>query len=159
ITDVHKNVEDFFYINIDRSTKQSRNYFRIVPPSEEIPLFSNYVTSTDSFRIEHQDTSLKKLIVHYYHRNFPMAPPPFSFDYYELLNYNPDSTFTIEINEGRIFSFPAEGFYHIQKDTSVKSGFTIYRFHPDFPDLTSPEELLEPIRYLTSRKEFDEMRS
>lgn len=159
VTDIHKNVTDFFYINVDRSSKQSRNYFRIVSPSEEIPFFTYNLSLTDSFRIEHQDTSFKKLIVHYYHRNFPIAPPPFSFDYHESFNYKPDSTFTIEINEGKIFSFPAEGFYHIQKDTSIKSGLTIFRFHHNFPELTSPEQLLEPIRYLTSRKEFDEMTS
>ena len=158
ITDVNKSITDIFYLNVDRSTEQSRNYFRVASPNEEVPFFSYQISATDSFRILHKDTSFKNLTVHYYHRNFPLAAPPFSFDYHESFDYKPDSIFAIEIGEGKIFSFPGEGFYHVQKDTTIKPGLTLFRFHSDFPDLTNPEQLLEPIRYLTTRREFEEMK-
>src|SRR5258706_1030474 len=159
ISDVSKNITDIFYFNVDRSTEQSRNYFRVAPLHDETPFFSYGISPADSFRILHKDTSFKNLIVHYYHRDFPLAAPPFSFDYHESFDYKSDSIFTIEIGEGKIFSFLGEGFYHIQKDTTVKSGLTLFRFYPDFPNLTNPEQLLAPIRYLTARREFDDMKS
>ena len=159
ITDVHKNVTDIFYVNVDRSTEQSRNYFNVISPNDSMPVFSYQLAATDSFRIIYKDTLPQHLFVQYYHRDFPLAATPFSFDYHESFDYKPDSTFTIETGSGKIFSFPSEGFYHIQKDTNVKQGLTLFRFHPAFPDLTTPEQLLEPIRYLTTRREFEEMQA
>lgn len=159
VTDVNKNVTDIFYLNVDRSTNQSRHSFLIVPPDEDIPLFSYYVSPLDTFRIIHRDSSLKHFNVNYYNRNFPLAAPPFSFDFHEAFDYKPDSTFTIEIGSEKEINFQAEGFYHIQLDTGIKSGLTMFCFHADFPELTTPEQLLEPIRYLTTRREFDEMKS
>lgn len=159
ITDINKNVTDFFYINVDRSTNQSRNYFKLVPLNDETSLFTNRVSATDSFKIIHKDSLFRNLIVNYYHREFPLSTPPFSFDYRESFDYKPDSVFNIEISDEKVFCFPAEGFYHIRKDTSIKQGFTIFRYHADFPNLTNPEQLLEPIRYLTTRSEYDEMKS
>jgi GWxTD domain-containing protein len=159
VTDAHKNVADIFYVNVDRSTEQSRNYFNIFSDNEEMPVFSYDISATDSFRIIYKDTSAQKLFVQYYHRDFPLAAPPFSFDFHESFDYKPDSVFTIETGNEKIFSFTAEGFYHLQKDTNIKSGLTLYRFYPNFPDLTAPEQLLEPIRYLTTRREFDEMKA
>ena len=159
ITDLNKNVSDIFYVNVDRSVDQSRNYFRVTPLNEEVPLFTYRLSAKDSFTIVHMDTSLEDFNVNYYNRNFPLAAPPFSFDHHESFNYRPDSIFKITIGPEEALNFQDEGFYHIQKDTTIKPGLTLFRFHPDFPELTSPEQLLEPIRYLTTRKEFDEMKS
>lgn len=159
ITDMNKNVTDAFYVHLDRSVIQNRNYFHVLPLNEDIPLFGYRISSTDSFRIIHRDTSLKNFTVHYYHRDFPLAAPPFSFDHRESFDYTPDSAFNIETGTEQALYFASEGFYHVQKDTGIKQGLTLFRFHPDFPELTSPEQLMEPIRYLTTRKEFDEMKS
>ena len=54
---------------------------------------------------------------------------------------------------------PKEGFYHLQIDTTVKEGFTIYRYGTTFPNVTTPTQMLESVRYLTSKREYEEMKS
>jgi hypothetical protein len=93
ITDINKNVFDIFYLHVDRSTPQSRNYFNVVSAEDGTPVFS-YILSADSFQIIHKDTSFKNLFVQYYHRDFPLSAPPFSFDYHESFDYKPDSIFS-----------------------------------------------------------------
>ena len=51
------------------------------------------------------------------------------------------------------------GIYHFQYDTLVKEGLTVFRFEEDFPRLTAAESLIESIRFLTTREEYDKIRS
>ncbi|MCU0371130.1 MAG: GWxTD domain-containing protein, partial [Bacteroidales bacterium] len=51
------------------------------------------------------------------------------------------------------------GFYHFRTDTASREGLTLFRFHEGFPDITTAEELRYPLRYITTRKEFDSLMS
>ena len=159
IIDLNKNVTDIFYISVDRSSSQSRNSFLVTEENDSVPLFRNFISASDSFQIFCSDKSSAKLHVNYYHRNFPLAAPPFSFDYYPSFDYLPDSVFTIDISNHPALCFSREGFYHIQKDTSSRTGLTLLRLSDDFPELTSPRQLIESIRYLMTRKEFEELKN
>jgi GWxTD domain-containing protein len=158
ISDVNKNVTDIFYLNVDRSSRQSRNAFLLMT-ADSVPLFRNFISATDSFRIISHDKSNSQLRVHYYHRDFPLAAPPFSFDFYPSFDYIPDSIFFIDVSSLNEFCFPREGMYHLQKDSLSKDGLTLLRLHEDFPEQTKPEKLIESIRYLMARREFEELKS
>jgi GWxTD domain-containing protein len=62
-------------------------------------------------------------------------------------------------NDTMGFIFNKPGFYHIQSDTSTKDGLTLFRFNDDFPYIKKPAQLLLPLRYLTSKQEYDAMDS
>ena len=74
-------------------------------------------------------------------------------------NYKADSVFTIESGNTAKYVFHEEGIYHLQLDSSNHEGSTIYRFSSGFPAITTPEALLNPLRYITTRKEFEEYHS
>lgn len=156
LVDMNKKVSDEYFINIDHETNQSRQDF-FVSTKNKFPLFRNYLSATDSFRIRYHDPSVKKIFVQYYHRDFPLAPPPFSFDIHDSFDYNPDSVFTINTGDSLLLNFPGEGFYHFQVDTSVREGLTLFRFKGGFPAVTTPDQMVEATRYLTSKKEFEEI--
>jgi GWxTD domain-containing protein len=158
IIDLNKNVTDIFYIPVDRSSRQSRNSF-LVTNTKSAPLFRNYVSLSDSFSVLYRDSSARNFFVSYYKRTFPLAAPPFSFDYYKAFDYHRDSIFTIDVSQTKTFCFLQEGFYHIQQDTSSKDGLTLFCFRSDFPELTTPAQLVESIRYLMSRKEYEEVKN
>jgi GWxTD domain-containing protein len=103
------------------------------------------------------DTAVRQLLVNYYHRNFPLAAPPFSNDFFRPFDYLPDSVFTIDLSRQSMFSFQREGMYHIRKDTSSRDGLMLLCVYDDFPEQTKPKQLIESIRYLMSRKEFDDL--
>jgi GWxTD domain-containing protein len=154
ITDLNKNTRDYFYTRIDRASKPSRNDF-LISDKNGIPLYRNYIASSDTFTVSYKDTTVKKFWCKYYHREFLLAPPPFSFDIHDAFNYHPDSLFQVDISMP--LNFLNEGFYHFQLDTTIKDGLTLFRFDPGFPVVSSPQQMLQPLRYLNSKKEFEEL--
>ena len=90
-------------------------------------------------------------------RDFMLAPTPFSFDVREEFNYHADSVFRVDVSEPGGLHFSKEGFYHFQVDTTSKSGITLFQFENGFPNITSPHQMLESMRYLTYKPEFEEI--
>ena len=39
----------------------------------------------------------------------------------------------------------------------MREGITLYRFDDDFPDIRTAEELIYPLRYITTHKEYDSL--
>ena len=157
VIDLNKKVSEDYFINVNHDSKQSRQNFLVTEADNGVPLLRNYISADDTFRIKYHDPEINKIFVRYYHRNFPLASPPFSFDAHSNFNYVPDSSFTIDTHDSTPINFPKEGMYHFQIDTSSFDGFTLFRFKGDFPSVTTPEQMIEATRYLTSKKEFEEI--
>lgn len=157
VIDLKKKVAEEYFINIDHDDKQSRQNFLVSSPDSHLPLLRNYISTSDSFRVNYRDASKKKLSVRYYHRNFPLAAPPFSFDMHDDFNFRPDSEFTINTDDPAPLSFKEEGIYHFQLDTGNYEGLSLFVFRGGFPSVTTPDQMIEATRYLTSRKEFEEI--
>ena len=78
---------------------------------------------------------------------------------YKPFNYKADSLFTLHTNEkGEVnISFEKRGMYHLQTDTLTKKGVTIMNFYNTFPEVSTAEQLIIPLRYITTKKEFNDM--
>jgi GWxTD domain-containing protein len=157
LTDSTKGSSDNYLLQVDRAGKPSRQDFLIT--SYNLPLFHNYLSALDTVSITFHDPSTNRFLCKYYRRDFPLAPPPFSFDVHDEFNYRPDSFFVLTKEQLQHLTLPEQGFYHIQTDSTQKDGLTLYRFTAGFPDITSPKQMIEALRYLTSKKEFEEIKS
>jgi len=73
------------------------------------------------------------------------------FDYSNVTSFTIKSIDTI--------TFSKKGLYFIQIDPKSKDGFSINRFHEDFPKLTKPEHLVETLRYITKNEEYKHITS
>jgi GWxTD domain-containing protein len=113
------------------------------------------------FRIKSNNQKAERLFVGYYHRNFPIAVPPFLMSDNEKFRYLPDSLFIIDMTGGitPLIRLDKEGFYHFQLDTANQEGITVFRFYDGFPEIMEPVRMLDPLRYLTTRKEFASLES
>jgi GWxTD domain-containing protein len=165
IADNQKNYNEDFFVNVDNTGKQNRQSFFVERKDNvaanhrsDVLMFKNYLSEKDSVRISYRDSTVKSLFVSCYFRNFPLAAPPHSFDIHDDFNYAPDSTFIYQVASDNYISFKRNGFYHFQVDTTEKDGVTLFRFANTFPNVTSPEQMIESVRYLTTKKEFEEMK-
>jgi GWxTD domain-containing protein len=152
LTDNFKGSSEEFYYRFQATGNDSRYSYRVSTSHDEI-LFRDYITPNDTFTISHRDTSVHEFWCKFYKRDFPLPPPPFSFDNRSSFNYHPDSIFKIS---GAI-NFSEQGFYHIQNDTSGKDGLTLFCFPVGYPQVKSTQQMLDPLRYLTTRAEFNEL--
>ncbi|MBL0102912.1 MAG: GWxTD domain-containing protein [Bacteroidetes bacterium] len=156
--DLNRNSSDDFFVPLDREASPSRNDFLLCGKSGQ-PLFRNYLSSTDTFRLNYKNRELDSAWCRYYHREFILAPPPYTFDMHEEFVYAPDSLFKIAVNDSNGIVLPNEGFYQFQIDTSNYTGFTIYRFTSGFPSVVSPAQMIEALRYLLTKREYETMKT
>lgn len=143
-------IEDFIIMN---TKKYSRYYFCVMDSSGEIS-FNNYKYDGAFYLKTYLD--VKSLNINCYHRDFPIAKPPFADNQIKPFNYQPDNVKSVNFKDGKTEAIRLDdaGFYHFQTDTSNREGIAIFKFHEGFPLLTSTEQLLMPLRYITTSKEF-----
>jgi GWxTD domain-containing protein len=157
VTDLNRQQQFRTWAKVEKTSRQSRVYFRL---NDEygIRKTNPFLRSDEKVIIisRHEESELK---VRCYHRNFPIAPPPFAEKIPVQFNYAADSTFTIPYHSGMQFQFPSKGFYHLQFDTTVKAGLTLFRFDDDFPKLTDADKLIESLRYITNNNEYNKLSS
>jgi len=53
-----------------------------------------------------------------------------------------------------LLSFSYEGMYHFRTDTNITEGISIMNFGKNFPKVNSPEELIDPLTYLTNSADY-----
>ncbi|NNC85693.1 MAG: GWxTD domain-containing protein [Bacteroidia bacterium] len=152
IYDINRNSKSISYIDINKGNENLPQFFSLKLSDSNIPLFRNHIASDETFVVSHANPETERLWVRYYNRRFPLAAPPHSQKGAQIFSFISDSTFSVEVNSELNFKKP--GIYHIQKDTLQKNGVTLFRLHNDFPNLTAANQLLEPLRYLTTREEY-----
>ncbi|MDP4267426.1 MAG: GWxTD domain-containing protein [Bacteroidota bacterium] len=156
LIDRKRNNKKKTFITIEKTDNYSRQNF-FVMKNKLIPNFSNIIIRNHNYYISYKDTSLKKLSVVCYRKDFPISIPPFSNYSSNEFSDKPDSSFTIFINKNKTFNFKVKdkGFYHIRTDSTQSVGLTLYAFDDNFPEVNSVDQLIQPIRYITSKVEFD----
>ena len=159
-TDLNRNVTAKNFIPIDKLNHATRQNFIALSAENKTPLFRDNIVRKEKILIRYR-TPNTKVYVRYYHRDFPLPTPPFSSSNMTPFEYRADSLFSFQLDENDSvgFNFSNPGFYHIQADTNTKEGITLFRFEDDFPNVKNPEHLLQPLRYLTSKQEYDAMSS
>jgi GWxTD domain-containing protein len=151
------NQSKFYTINIgiEKSSINNRQQFKITDENN-LPIFNYILKKDDIVNIQHYK-NVNHFYVRYYKREFPIAAPAFVTTSFQPFNYKADSVFSLElINNQTQFTPLNEGFYHIQLDTiNDKEGLTFFVFGKYFPEISTPENMLEPLRFITSREEYD----
>jgi GWxTD domain-containing protein len=114
-----------------------------------------YVHSKIDYKII--GSSGKPLRGSFYKDKFNPASPPFvesESPVDRFLLY--DSIFTIK-NEGKI-KFTSQGLYLLQEDTTAAEGFAFRHVGPAYPKYSRVEDLVNPLVYVCTREEFDQLK-
>lgn len=153
LRDLNKMTVNYELITLSHTDDESYNNFLLTAPESETPLFRNYVGKDETFSVRHTRKDVVKLHVAYYRNTSEAARPPYAMPVVtpEIL---PDSTWTIDVDPNVVHQFPMEGYYRLTMSEAEKGGFTVCRFPDDFPKITTPDALLEPMRYITTKKEY-----
>lgn len=156
VADLNRNISTSSSLVIEKDNDSNRQNFIIKSIDAEVSLFRNYVKSGEKVAISYKMKTVEKLFVRYYNRAFPLAKPPFSGESLEPFTYQEDSLFVLKASPEGSFNFTTEhkGFYHFQVDTSSRKGITIFNFSDSFPDVKKVDEMLPPLRYITSSLEY-----
>lgn len=158
INDKNKSQKYNYIYNLNKSDRNSRQNFIAINESG-LPVLKNSIDINEKYTLRSNNTLVKELFVFYHKRDFPIAQPPFVETREQFFAYKCDSIFKINISDGvsSQFDFYSKGLYHVQFDTLQKEGITLYHFNNDFPEIKTPLQMLSPLKYITTKAEFNEL--
>ena len=161
LSDLNKHTSLTSFVDVYKMNHFNEQNFLVCEKNTEIPLFRNYLQNNESITIETNHADCKTIYARYYNRDFPIAAPPYAVVMEKPFRYEADSSFAIQQNNNGSFSFTAtkftNGFYNFLIDTTKKFGLTLFEFGNDFPQLTTINKLLEPLRYICTKEEYKEL--
>ena len=159
VTDLNKNTATSNVIEVIKNNDLNRQNFLVKTKAEDAPLFSSYANTGVPLVIKYKAKIAVGVYVRYYNREFPLAAPPFSTVDDEAFKYKADSSFAMQLtNDGTLdFTMQKKGFYHFQLDITKREGVTIYNFSSSFPEIKKADELVAPLRFLTTKQEFQDL--
>jgi GWxTD domain-containing protein len=95
-----------------------------------------------------------------FYQPFTIKPDPPSMILPEkTIDYGPDTTISIAYSDTLPMMFPNPGIYLCSVDSNVTDGFAFFNFGPTYPEMTTPEVMIEPLTYLATENELDNMRT
>lgn len=159
VLDMNRNASVSNVVPVEKESELNRQNFLVKSKSTDAPLFRNYFKSGEELTITYKSKTPANVYVRYYDRDFPLAAPPFSLVDAKPFQYKPDSMYTVQLPASGIMDFKAvkKGFYHIQLDTTKREGVTLFNYSEVFPEVKRAEDLVPPLRFITSKEEFDEL--
>jgi len=158
IVDLNKKFITTNYLHIYKNNMLNRNNY-VFRDVKNKPIVQTNMHKNQAFRVFMREKNVYKLFVKYYSRSFPIASPPYSVVSTKPVAFKPDSIFTIDIIDGMsgLLKLSETGIYHFQSDTGKKEGYTLFCFSDEYPQITSSQEMLGPLQYITTKSEFNDL--
>lgn len=157
VLDENRNHKSSKFFVLQKKNPKSRDHFLI--QSLQNGVKGQY--QSDSFSI---NSLLKKELsvkVHVIRQENLIAPKPHEVNYNFQFQGEADSSFVLRIpSEGRIILPPLKnGFYHIQTDTILKDGFSVFMQSNSFPKITDLSQAIRSMGYLLDGKDYADLLS
>ena len=159
IFDVNRRQLSRSFINLEKTSQYTRQDFLVSSIPQDKPCFNNIIHSKDKVSIEVNSPGISQLQLTYFNKQFPIAIPPFSVKPQSPVKYGPDSIVSVGVKELKEqgIQFDKTGVYHFQADTAQKDGLTLFRYYDEYPRITQIEQMIGPLRYITTKQEYSEM--
>jgi len=151
IKDISSGNDEETFLTIDKTSANSAENFMVFDQNENL-LYDYITTQGKQIRVQYRYPQIKQYFIKWYAQPFDIAKVPYSTTSDVLPDFIEDTLFVVNAQEPIIFTKP--GLYFIQTDTLQKEGLPIYCFGKDFPNTKTPSDMLGPLRYLTSKKEY-----
>jgi len=156
-TDKLRNKSSISFLDVDKSSVNTAQNFKIIPFRTGYLSFDKVFNSHDVFSVTYARKNIDSIYVKYYRNTFPLPRPPVTNLPSTRPEFIPDSIFKYAYNDTVNYLLPYEGMYHIQVDPAQQGGLTLFNFGQSFPKVTTIDEMIGPLAYLTSSAEFDEL--
>ena len=155
-SDLFNNNSQHSFLTIDKLNKYSGQNF-LVKINNKV-YFQNYLKKGDIFSLESARNKVEKYYISHFNKAFPNPYPPFSVINPKSVLFVADSIWTIRNDELVSIELKYSGMYHFRIDSTKKDGITLYNYGSYFPDYKVADKMLEPLVFLSSKKEMKQLK-
>lgn len=160
VHDMNRDAESTVMLRVDRSSSATSQTF-LPLGLNNLPIFDDFVPAGTRLKVRAESHAGTLLHAAHYPSITKLPAPAFADTPPPALDGQPDSTFTIPVQPDGTFSFTtgATGFYHFRPDTASQAGLTIFVAADGFPEVATARDMVAPLRYITSTKEWEALSS
>jgi GWxTD domain-containing protein len=146
------------YLYVDKRTPYSAQNFKVISMSSGYPKFMRFFLPGERFNVRYRNRAIDSVFVKFFSIESELPRPPITATSDYTMNYTPDTSFVFPLVDTATYNLMREGMYQIQVDEERDEGLTLLNFGGSFPDVKTPDELLEPLFYLTTLAEYRDLR-
>lgn len=146
------------YLYVDKRNAYSAQNFKVISMYSGYPKFMRFFLPGERFNVRYRNRSIDSIFVKYYRFESELPRPPITATSDYTLQYTPDTSFVFPLVDTANYNLRREGMYQLQVDSERDEGLTLLNFGGSFPEVKTPEELLEPLFYLTTLAEYRDLR-
>ncbi len=152
--DNNRNFRMVSFVKIQNTHPEQAQNWRV--SNKERLLLKPFVRVGDSLSFSLRNARDNRYRVDYFKDRFTLALPPFSSkDNIDRNNLLSDSIF--DILDGEVVVFTKPGVYNVRQNSGSEHGVTVYVRDGNFPFVTQKNELVGPMRYITTKREYEQL--
>jgi GWxTD domain-containing protein len=146
------------YLYVDKTNVFNAQNFKVVSLSTGYPKFLRFFLPGERFNIRYRDSGADSIYVEYFRISSELPRPPISASTDYTMHYTPDTSFVFPLVDTAHYNLQQKGMYFVRVDPSQPEGLSLFNFGGSFPQIKTPEELMEPLFYLTTLAEYRDLR-
>ncbi len=146
------------YLYVDKRNAYSAQNFKVISMYSGYPKFMRFFLPGERFNVRYRDRSVDSIYVKYFNIDSELPRPPITATSDYTMSYTPDTSFIFPLVDTASYNLRREGMYQIQIDPERDEGLALLNFGGSFPEVRTPDELMEPLFYLTTLAEYRDLR-
>ncbi len=160
--DLNRENESSIVLRVERDGPGSPQYFMPADTANGLPYFDDHLMAGRTVQVKCEALAGRTLNGTHHTNAANLPTPVFTGSITNAPDPVADSSFSVTVDlDGRFRFTPARtGIYHFRSDTSVtavRDGFTLFVLDQCYPWVDEGNDMLKPLRYITSLQEFDRM--
>ncbi len=122
-------------------------------------LFNPVIRPNEYVNLVYSVKPVDTIFVSYYKTIQDVPYPPSMLLPEKIIDYEPDTIITLAYSDTLALMFPKEGVYLCTVGRDLSEGFTLFNFGEKYPLMTTPVVMIEPLAYLASGDEMNNLRT
>lgn len=156
LSDLQRKSEYAQTLSLDKTNRSNQQNFLVIDQSTGLACASNQIMQGDSILIESaRNRSLNILNVYSFTSESKLPPAPFSIANPEIPQLSDAAKSTITIENGLVRYKVENHLQLVSVQENVDSGLAFVAFRNEYPTIKKKDELHPPLRYLTTKQEFE----
>jgi len=146
------------FMSFNTLSNLNRYNFRAQGHFAKNELFNPVIRINEYANLVYLRGYIDSLYISYYKPYASIPYPPSMLLPEKTLDYGPDTTIAITYSDTIPLMFPRHGIYHITAGRDITEGFTFLNLGDNYPNMTAPDVMIEPLAYLITESELNSIR-
>jgi len=141
-------------ITVNRSDIYNDQNYLMLDSNKAVVFKNNFKNNEKVIIKKNENNPAKSITLKHYNTDLPIAKPPFSSDETIVFKSQLLSQLDFDSTNHLEYIVKEKGLYHFQTSEDIKTGPTFFNFQEYFPKVKNPENMIGPMRYISTKKEY-----